>query len=432
MDGAFFDRTDKNDRSYSVSEINGAVRGLLEQRFDNIWVEAEVVEVSRARSGHIYFTLCDPGGKAELRSVMWKGVAMRYGSRLKSGIAVRCHGRVTLYEARGTYQFVVQRVDEAGAGIKARVLSELKEKLTKEGLFAAERKRPLPPLPRCIGVVTSRDGAALRDIIKVSGRRFPVRIVLAHAAVQGASAPGEIVRALHRLESNEDIEAIIVGRGGGSTEDLDGFNAEEVVRAVAGFAKPVVSAVGHETDITLADLAADKRAATPSEAAEYLVPDGRVLRDRLVGAEYALEQAMYLQLGIQREKHAAQAHDLRSLDPRVRLRHSMERLMRSREALASWPGRALPPARQEYGRLRERLFHWPDPALALSRSRLGSLTASLDALSPLASLSRGYAVVRRLPDHDIVRTVEQAPKGTELDITLAQGQLLCTVQQSKK
>ncbi len=431
MNDLIFNRVQESDKDYTVSEINHAVRTLLERRFDGIWVEAEVVEVSRARSGHVYFTLSDPGGKAELRSVIWKGPAMRYGSRLKSGVGVRCHGRLTLYEARGTYQFVVNRVEEAGAGIKARILAELKEKLTAEGLFALERKRPLPPFPNCIGVVTSREGAALRDIIKVAGRRFPVRIVLAHATVQGESAPGEIVKALSRLALHDDVEAVIVGRGGGSSEDLDGFNAEEVVRAMAGFPKPVVSAVGHETDITLADLVADKRAATPSEAAEILVPDGQVLRDRLEGSNVALEQAMLLQLGVHREKHAVMAHNLRTCDPRVRLRQSMDRLMQAREVLAAWPGRALAPARQQYVRLQDALSRWPAPALTHAESQLARLTASLDALSPLASLSRGYAVVKRQPDGEIVRSAKQAPKGTELDVTLAEGSLVCAVKQSK-
>ncbi len=431
MSDIVFNRAEEKDKDYTVSEINSAVRVLLERRFDGIWVEAEVVEVSRARSGHIYFTLSDPGGKAELRSVMWKGPAMRYGTRLKSGVGVRCYGRLTLYEARGTYQFVVNRIEEAGAGIKARILAELREKLAAEGLFAAERKRPLPTFPNCIGVVTSRDGAALRDIIKVAGRRFPVRIVLAHATVQGESAPAEIVRALNLLALIEDIDAVIVGRGGGSAEDLDGFNSEEVVRAVAGYPKPVVSAVGHETDITLADLVADKRAATPSEAAEILVPDGQVLRDRIAGGKIALEQAILLRLGMHREKYAVAAHNLRSNDPRVRLRQSMERLMRAREVLASWPGRTLPLAQQEYGALREALSHWPAPALTHARSQLGRLSASLDALSPLASLSRGYAVVRKLPDGEIVRAAKQAPQGSEVDVTLAEGSLLCTVKQSK-
>jgi exodeoxyribonuclease VII large subunit len=431
MNDLIFDRAQETDKDYTVSEINSAVRVLLERRFDGIWVEAEVVEVSRARSGHVYFTLSDPGGKAELRSVIWKGPAMRYGSRLKSGIGVRCHGRLTLYEARGTYQFVVNRVEEAGAGIKARILAELKEKLAAEGLFAPERKRPLPLFPNCIGVVTSRDGAALRDIIKVASRRFPVRIVLAHATVQGESAPREIVKALNLMALNKDVEAVIVGRGGGSSEDLDGFNAEEVVRAMAGHPRPVVSAVGHETDITLADLVADKRAATPSEAAEILVPDGQMLSDRLVGSKIALEQAILLHLGVHREKHAIMAHNLRAHDPRVKLRWSMDRLMRAREGLAAWPGRTLAPARQDYALLRDALSHWPAPALTHAQSQLGRLTASLDALSPLASLSRGYAVVRRQPDGEIVRSAKQAPTGTELDVTLAKGSLLCAVKQSK-
>ncbi len=425
-----FHRHDNDERTYSVLELNGAVRHLLETKYSGVWIEAEVTEVTRARSGHVYFTLADPGGKAQLSAVLWKGPAMRYGSRVKPGQGVRCHGRLTLYEVRGSYQLVADRIEEAGAGVKARILAERKAKLEKEGLFDKERKRPLPAFPNCVGVVTSRDGAAFQDIIKVAGRRFPLRIVLAHAMVQGESAPLEIVRALGLLARNDDIDVVILGRGGGSSEDLDAFNDEDVVRAIAQHPQPVVSAVGHEIDVTLSDLAADLRAATPSEAAEIVVPDSEALKERLDLYLSSMEKATQRCLGIGKERHAIITRQLSAHDPRVRLKQSLDALAQAREVLARWPAQTLLNARQAFTSAREPLLRWPEPTMARAKGNLARLAASLDALSPLASLARGYAVVKKHPDHEIVRSYDQAPPGTELDITLAEGSLICEVKKT--
>jgi len=278
--------------------------------------------------------------------------------------------------------------------------------------------------------VTSRQGAAFRDIIKVTGRRFPVRIVLAHAQVQGEGAPEEIVRALRRLRPRRDIDVVILGRGGGSSEDLDAFNAEIVVREVASFPVPVLSAVGHEIDFTLVDLAADYRAATPSEAAEIAVADGRALGERLSQDTDALVSAMERRVRTEQARLDIWDGKLRARDPRVRLRRGIEILARSREVLRRWPEMALQRARIDLAALDTGLLRWPGPVLERASGRLGSLTANLDALSPLASLARGYAVVRKAGAEEIVRSYRQAPEGADIDITLAEGRLSCKVERS--
>lgn len=417
------------DGSLTVAQVNRRARTLLEDRFAAVWIEAEVSEATRARSGHVYFTLADPDGKAQIGAVLWSGPAMRYGSRIARGALVRCRGRVTIYEAQGRYQLAVDRVEEAGAGLRARRLAELRARLAAEGLFAPERKRPLPAVPRCVGVVTSRDGAAIRDIVQVISRRCPVRLLLAHAQVQGEGAAASIVAALALLGRVPEIEVVIVGRGGGSAEDLDAFNAEEVVRAVAAHPAPVISAVGHEIDVSLCDLAADRRAATPSEAGELAVPELEALAARLDDRRRGLAGAMRRQLGRRRERLATVSGRLAARDPRVRLRAGLDRLARSRETLARWPSR-VERSGGSLSALDERLRRWPGHALDRAQGELGRRTAQLDALSPLGSLARGYAVARRRDDGRVLRRAAEAPAGTEIEVLLARGRLECTVERT--
>ncbi|MDJ0762145.1 MAG: exodeoxyribonuclease VII large subunit [Myxococcota bacterium] len=442
------------EKTYTVSALNREVRSLIEGKYDGVWVEAEISNVTRARSGHIYFSLVDPGGgvKAQLNAVMWQGLAARYGARIKTGTAVRCHGRLTLYEARGTYQLIADRVEAAGAGLKALALLALKEKLAKEGLFATDRKRPLPTYPSRIGVVTSRDGAAIRDIVKIAFRRFPVRIALAHAQVQGPTAPDEIAAALDRLASTPEVDVVIVGRGGGSADDLDAFNTETVVRAVAAHPVPVVSAVGHETDVTLADLAADRRAATPSEAAEIAVPDRDAVLDDLYAHLDRMETVMEIRVSAARERIAAFRERIANQDPRIHLKQGIETLAHARQVLARWPELVLTRARANLALAEEPLSRWPGPSvknasealhaldlalrrqpkpmLETARADLAKSAARLQALSPLASLSRGYAIVRHAETRSIVRDAAEAPPGTDVDITLGCGRLVCGVKQA--
>jgi exodeoxyribonuclease VII large subunit len=394
--------------TYSVAELNREARALLETAYGDVRVEGEVVDVTLAKSGHLYFSLADPGGKALIGAVMWRGPAMRYRARIVRGKAVLCRGRVTIYEAGGKYQLSVDSAEEAGAGLKARLLAELRARLLEEGLFAEERKRPLPGFPRCIGVVTSRSGAAIRDIVKVASRRFPSRILLAHAQVQGEAAAEEIARGIAVLCAHPDVDVIIVGRGGGSSDDLDAFNSEVAVRAIAASRVPVVSAVGHETDVTLADLVADRRAATPSEAAELVVPESRRLEASLAELGRCLRLGVDRRLARERVRVGAVSARLRARDPRAQLQRGKVRLARAEESLRGFPGRRLDPARA-----------------ALMRE-----IARLHALSPLAVLTRGYAVVRRSADGAVVRDPAEAPSGTELDVTLARGRVAAVVTSS--
>ena len=415
-------------RVYSVFTLNREAKELLENSYEGIFVEAEVAEVTRARSGHMYFTLADADGKAQVSAVIWQGYARRYGERLARGQSVRCRGRLTIYEARGSYQLVVDHVEEAGAGRKVRLLSELKAKLAADGLFDASRKRELPPYPRCIGVVTSRDGAAFRDIIKVASRRFPTRILLSHAQVQGESAPEEIIRALSLLAARTDVDVVIIGRGGGSSEDLDVFNNESVVRAVAAHPHPVISAVGHEIDFTLVDFAADRRAATPSEAAEIAVPDQVAILEKFEACRAGLTRSINQRIAFLEKRIAEAESRLRAQDPRMGLRHIVERLMRCRAGLEKWRDIAIPRLKGDLALAEEALYKWPEQTLPAKRALLAELSAKLDVLSPLASLARGYAFVRRIPDKVIVRRADEAPPGTDIDVTLARGHLLCKVR----
>jgi exodeoxyribonuclease VII large subunit len=438
---------------YSVAQLNRRARGVLEAEIGAVWLEAEVSQATRARSGHLYFKLADPDGRAQIDAVMWAGQARRYGRRIDRGALLRCHGRVTVYENGGRYQLVVDRAEESGAGLRARKLAELRARLNAEGLFDPERKRALPSTPSCVGVVSSRDGAAFRDIVQVVSRRFPVRLLLAHARVQGTEAPRSIVAAIERISAVPELEVLIVGRGGGSAEDLDAFNDEAVVRAVAGHPVPVISAVGHEIDVALTDLAADRRAATPSEAAELAVPEREGLAQRLSDDLRALRAAAMQRVGAAGGRLAGLTASLRSSDPRVRLRSGMERLGVAREALARWPASRLGPERARIESLGEKLTswprialprmrgdlatatvaleRWPGPASDRARARLGELAARLDALSPLASLERGYAVVRRRDDGSVVSSASEAPAGTAIEATLARGRLDCRVERAE-
>ncbi len=450
MSGVYF-RNHEPKAVYTVAEVNSEIRLLLESGYGGIFVEAEVGEVKRAQSGHIYFTLIDKDGRARMSAVMWRGQALRFGARLKTGALIRCFGRLTLYEAQGSFQMVVESAADEGAGKKAEALEALKRKLFEEGLFDRAKKKPLPAFPETIGVVTSRSGAAFRDIIKVLGRRFPVRILLAHAQVQGADAPNEIVAAVDRLEAKEEVDVIIIGRGGGSAEDLDAFNQESVVRRIAACRKPTISAVGHEIDTALTDLAADCRAATPSEAAEIAAPERRQVFEKLARDEDALASAMLKIIAAFERLSADATSRVRSRDPRIRLLYAGEVIAKSREVLLRKPAGMLSLCASSLAAVSGSLRRWPEPRLLKSRAALAVLdervaaskdriltkaaadlaerVAHLEPLSPLASLSRGYAVARRLSDGRILRSIQDAPAGTDIDVTLSEGRLLCTVTQ---
>jgi exodeoxyribonuclease VII large subunit len=366
---------------WSVSQVNRAVRGLLEDSVEPLWVGGEVGSWTRSRAGHRYFTLKDE--KAQMRAVMFAREAHFLLADPEDGMQVRALGDLTLYEARGEYQLVVRRIEGEGAdGLWRLAFEKLRARLDAEGLLAPERKRPLPRHPACVGVVTSASGAAIRDIISVLRRRAPwTRLVLRGTRVQGEGAAFEIAAALETLASSGVPDVIIVGRGGGSVEDLWAFNEEAVARAIAASPVPVVSAVGHEVDVTISDLVADLRAPTPSAAAEAVVPDAEVLRGQLARTPDRLGKG--LRRVAERRRH--------------RVDEAQARLTRQLR-------RRLDPVRQALDVGLARMERRVRGRAGAQRSRLAGLAGKLEALSPLATLSRGYAVARG-PDGRLLRAV---------------------------
>jgi exodeoxyribonuclease VII large subunit len=384
-------------RVWSVSQVNRAVRSLLESAVDALWVGGEVANWTRARSGHRYFTLKDD--RAQLRCVMWRTEAEQLPTDPDEGMQVRVFGALTLYEARGEYQMSVQRLEAEGAeGLWRLAFEKLRRKLEGEGLLDPARKRPLPRFPDTVGVVTSLSGAALHDILTVLRRRAPwVRVVVAGARVQGEGAAEEIAHAVSALGASGACDVIIVGRGGGSLEDLWAFNLEPVARAVATCPVPVVSAVGHEIDVTISDLVADLRSPTPSAAAETVAPDGTVLRAQLREVPERLARGLRGTVGRRRDA----------------LAESLTRLGRGLE-------RRLAPGRQAVDLGVARLERGVVRLVERRRQRLSVLTGRLAALSPLAILARGYAVATT-SEGRVLRRVEDFPAGRSFMLRVGDG-----------
>lgn len=389
----------------TVAEVGTYLRGLLDTDtvLCDIWVEGEISNFTCAASGHCYFSL--KGGDAVLSAVMWRSYAAQLPALPRNGDAVLAHGRVSFYEAHGRLQFYVDTLRAAGIGLLHARFEQLKARLADEGLFDASRKRQLPLLPRRVGIVTSPDGAALRDIINVMGRRCPlVEVLVAPCLVQGEQAPASIVAALQALYE-ASVDVIIVARGGGSIEDLWAFNEEMVARAAFSSPVPLIAGVGHETDTTIIDYVADVRAPTPSAAAELVVPDRAELAGMLSMLRLALDSALAAAL----ETRQAQVADAR------------ERLQRSAPLVR------ITRARQQVDDLVRRAEARLSSLVSLYRARLQGVHAQLSALSPRATLERGYAVVRRLDDGAVITQAAQVGVGDELAITLQSGQVRAVV-----
>ena len=385
------------DYCYTVSEVQSEARTLLEEQFRDIWVEGEISGLSRSGPGHCYFTLKDD--LAQLSSVMWRSTLERVKFEPESGLAVRARGYLTIYERAGRYQFIVQRLEPLGAGPLQVKFEQMRKRLEKEGLFDPARKRELPTFPRRVALVTSPTGAAVRDLIHVAQRRWPIlEIVIVPVRVQGDGAAAEVAAGI-RAADGMDFDVIVCGRGGGSPEDLWAFNEEVVARAIASAKTPVVSAVGHEVDVSISDLVADVRAATPSAAAEAITPDraelAALLRERRRRLANGLRQRLTESRGRVRQIEASRVfrRPLDLIDERqLRLDDGRQRL-----------GAALG------ARLQER------------RGRIEVLAAELDALSPLKVLGRGYSVTRK--DGTVVTRATQVSAGDELETLLAEGKL---------
>jgi exodeoxyribonuclease VII large subunit len=411
-----------------------------------VWLEGEVTQVSQPASGHLYFALRDR--ESVLSAVMWGRDVSRMRFRIEVGQRLRVRGRLGVYDRDGKMQLYADFVEPAGLGAEALALEQLKAKLAAEGLFAAARKRPLPRFPRRIGIVTSKSGAAVHDIIRTVQRRLPTPILIADAAVQGATAPSQIVMGM-AMVVRAGVDVVIVGRGGGAATDLTAFNHERVVRTIARCPVPVISAVGHEVDLSLADLVADARASTPTAAAELAVPDGAALGDQLRKERRRLDreirhrvdrarqdldhQTMALHargeraLAATRAELQALAHRLTGLHPRRRIFARGAQLAElARRLTAVHPGARLSRARHELDALVARRDAAMRRSLEARRAQLGALGAGMAALSPLAVLDRGFAMVVRQGDREsgvIVRDAAQVRRGDHLRIRLATGGL---------
>ncbi len=434
---------------YTVSRLNREARGLLEAGLPSLWITGELSNLSRPASGHWYFTLKDDG--AQVRCAMFRQRNLAVNFAPKDGLQVLLRARVGLYEARGEFQLVVDHLEEAGEGELRRRFEALKRKLADEGLFDAQRKRPLPRFPRRLGIVTSPTGAALRDVLHVLARRCPgVAVLIYPVPVQGAAAAREIAATLALADRRREVDLLLLVRGGGSLEDLFAFNDESLARAIAGLELPLVTGIGHEIDFTIADFMADLRAPTPSAAAEVAVPDASALLAALAATESRLGGAARRNIRQRREALAAAGRRLALLHPAQALRERMQRLdeLQSRAAMAMRrEGRARaervlrlqaelaansPAAR--IAALGQRAAHAADrlaPSfrnrLALAGARLQAVQMTLHATSPLATLDRGYAIVTRTVDGAILTDAAQAPPGTEIEARLARGTIAARV-----
>ncbi len=392
---------------YNVSELTGHIKELLDsdpELFD-VYVRGELSNYKVYPSGHHYFTLKDE--TAALRCVMFRSSASKLRFRPASGMKVIAFGRVTVYPRDGAYQLYVNGLTPDGVGDLQMAFEQLKEKLYKEGLFDQERKRQVPRFPERIGVVTSSAGAAVHDIIRVLRRRWPMgKVILLPVRVQGEEAPPEIVDAITYANRHRLADVLIVGRGGGSIEDLWAFNDERVARAIFSSQIPVISAVGHEPDVTIADFVADLRAATPSNAAELCAPDQSELREYIVSAGIRASQSVNREIASRRQKLDAL---------------SQRRVLRD-------PKNYIEDRRMEVDKLSARLSAAAELAVGGGRQRFGAMAAKLDALSPLKVLGRGYAIARRGTDGAIIRSADDVSAGDEIKLRLQKDEIDCTVR----
>ncbi len=437
----------------TVSQVNGLVAGMLGEYFSDVWIEGEVSNFKAYPSGHLYFALKDEG--SQLQAVCFRHSASRLKFALEDGLLVVGHGRLEVYQPTGKYQVILDTIEPKGLGALQKAFEQLKRKLEKEGLFAEERKRALPPLPRTVGIVTSPAGAAIHDMLRTLRlHRAHVKVVLFPAQVQGEGAAGQIAEGIATLCARPEIDVVIVGRGGGSIEDLWPFNEEVVARAIAASRVPVISGVGHETDFTIADFVADVRAATPTAAAQLVARAWEELETRLsdLAAQLleSLQQVLFekeqavdelarhrafelmaarlAELGYKVERMAATVEgatrtalrravaDLTVLDERLNRQSPVAQVLRRKVALQTLAARL------------ER------PVLALlSRRgvRLGQAAAGLDALSPLASLGRGYSICFK-PDGSVVSRTGQVRTGEDVTLRVSDGSIGCRVERTGK
>jgi exodeoxyribonuclease VII large subunit len=440
-----------NRKIYTVSELNESVRRRLEQGFGKLWLEGEISNLSTPASGHLYFTLKD--SDAQVRCALFRGSRRNLDFTPQDGQHVVAFAKVSMYEPRGEYQLIVEQLEEVGSGLLRRQFEQLKQRLHEAGLFAAEHKRPPPRIPMTLGVVTSPSGAALRDVIREFKRRAPwLQVVVFPSRVQGEEAGAELASAVARADRYGKCDLLLLVRGGGSLEDLWAFNDERLAQAIFTCATPLISGVGHEIDFTIADFVADLRAATPSAAAEMATPDVRDLRAGIDAALLRLAKS-------QRHTLARGTHGLQAAVHRLRIQHPVQRLQqqtqrrdelelrlhrvmqvhtaRAAQSLANYlgalravhPARQLPLLRSRLQRHKERLYSAMRERVAGYSNRLQASARTLDAVSPLATLARGYAILHPADDPTTpIVAAGQVRKGDLLHARLAEGGLRCRVE----
>lgn len=444
------EETSPHGEVYTVSRLNSEVHTLLESEFPLLWVEGEVSNLARPSSGHWYFSLKDP--QAQVRCAMFRNRNQYLNFKPRDGLQVLIRARISLYEARGEYQLIAEHMEEAGHGALQRAFEALKQRLAAEGLFDAAHKRPLPRFPRRVGVITSPTGAAIRDVLSVLRRRYPALPVLVYPVpVQGEGAGERIAQAIRTASQRQDCDVLILTRGGGSLEDLWAFNEEVVARAIYDCQIPLVCGVGHEIDVTIADFAADMRAPTPSAAAELVSPDAHALAQQFARQGLRLHELMAQRL-------RAHGQQLQWLSQRLEHRHPSQRLQQSNQRLDELERRlqramdlglanreqrlarltthfsALSPARRmerltdTVAGLELRLRAAVHRRMDQSRARLEAQAGALNALSPLATLGRGYAIVRRERDGTIVRRAREVETDEQVSAQLGEGKIICRVE----
>jgi len=434
---------------YSVSELNQTIRGLLESQFPLLWVEGEISNLAKPASGHIYFTLKD--AKAQVRCAMFKGRKQLVRFNPENGQQVLIRARVGLYEARGDFQLIAESMEEAGDGALRRAFEELKIKLANEGLFDEDIKQALPELPQHIGVITSATGAAIRDVLSVLKRRFPsIPVSIYPVSVQGERAAPEISNALHLAAKQKRCDVLLLVRGGGSLEDLWAFNEEQVIRAIVACDIPIISGVGHETDTTIADFAADHRAATPSAAAELVTPSQQTYLHRLQSYQrnltrliqnrlkYATEQTQWLQSRLKNQHPQSQLMQqsqrldnlteglqsaFRSLisDKKHQLKYALQNLINNR------PDQFIDYQKVQLEDLSSRLLYMAQHSIENKQQQLANISRTLQAVSPLNTLSRGYSITRDSKGRTI-NDADQLEKGNIILTQLQYGEIKSRIE----
>ena len=438
---------------YTVSRLNREVRLLIERGLGVVWVEGELSNLSIPSSGHWYFSLKDRD--AQLRCAMFRQRNSAVGFVPKAGQQVLARGRVSVYEPRGDYQFIIEHLEEAGVGALKREFERLKAKLSAEGLFALERKRSLPKFPRRIGVITSPSGAAIRDVLHILARRFPPAAILVYPTpVQGEAAIAALVDAIETASGRAECDVLIVARGGGSIEDLWAFNDERVARAIHACSIPIVSGIGHEIDFTIADFVADARAPTPSGAAELVAPDRNACLEALSRTLERLTACMRRELRAVGSRFDGAGLRLKLAHPGVRLTQQEQRLDDLEQRLSGAmraalhadrtrisemftrlvhqsPEHTVREYRLRYSSLAGRLNHALQQSLSRAQHRFNIAVRGLNTISPLATLERGFAMVRTVPDGHVLTSAESVQVGDEIEAYLARGRLKARVTEKQ-